>query len=71
MATTSTLWGPCSVLNVLGANFGMLWHVEITHPHVISWRLIFQNTPSLTRILPSSLKKRDRENNTLNSYANK
>ena len=55
MATTSTLWGPFSVLHVLGANFGILWHVEIAHPHLISWRLIFQNTPSLTCILPSCL----------------
>ena len=31
----------------------------------------FQNTPSLICILPSSLKERDIENNTFNSYANK
>ena len=30
-----------------------------------------QNTPSLICILPSSLKERDIENNTFNSYANK
>ena len=31
----------------------------------------FQNTLSLICILPSSLKERDIENNTFNSYANK
>lgn len=63
--------GNCSWLVSIFVLLGVVMR-NIILPFSISTMLLgFQNTPSFICIFPSSLKERDIENNTFNSYANK